>query len=135
MTEALPLVDAALRGAFVATALLLGTALMRDHRGHPVRRVGASLMAGLIVQSFATLPWVEQGWPIVWQAPLVGLSVGNSVLFWLFARALFDDDFSLDTAALGWWLTVVGIGAGFCLSLGEFGPRAIPTVALRMALR
>jgi len=43
MTGALPLVDAALRGAFVATALLLGTALMRDHRGHPVTRSGGSV--------------------------------------------------------------------------------------------
>lgn len=133
MNAVLPLVDAALRGALAATALLLGAALTRRRR-HPAARIGAALMAGLVVQSFATLPWVEQGWPLVWQAPLVGLSVGNSALFWLFARALFDDDFAIGPAAFGGWAAVVAVGAGFCLSFGSFGPAAVPTVILWLVL-
>ncbi len=135
MTELLPLVDAALRGALVATVLLLGVALARGHRSHPARRAGVALMAGLAVQSFATLPAVEQGWPIAWQAPLVGLSVGNSVLFWSFARALFDDDFSFGAGVPALWAGVVAAGAGFCLSMAAFGPWAAPTVALQWVLR
>ena len=135
MTPALVLVDAALRGALAATVLLLGATLARGWRAHPARRVGVALMAGLAVQSFATLPWVEQGWPIAWQAPLVGFSVGNSVLFWWFARALFDDDFSIGAQALWLWLTVVAVGAGFCFSMAAVGPWAPLTAVFRFALR
>jgi AraC-like DNA-binding protein len=138
MSEALALLDAALRGALAASALLLGAALARRDGqlgNHPARRVGVALMAGLAVQAFATLPWVEQGWPIGWQAPLVGVAVGNSVLFWLFARAWFDDDFAFGAGALAVWAAVVAVGAGFCLSMAAFGPWAAPTVVLKFALR
>lgn len=135
MTEALPLLDAALRGALAATVLLLGAAFARNHGSHPARRVGVALMAGLAVQAFATVPWVEQGWPIAWQAPLVGLSVGNSVLFWLFVRALSDDEFTIGAGAIGAWGAVVAVGAGFCLSAGALGFWAAPTLALKLVLR
>ncbi len=133
--EALPLVDAALRGALVATVLLLAAVLARSRGEHPAARIGVAFMAGLAVQAFATLPAVEQGWPIGWQAPLVAISVGNSVMFWLFARALFDDDFAIGPAAVGLWATVSAVGAGFCLSMAAFGPWAFITVVLRIALR
>jgi AraC-like DNA-binding protein len=135
MAEALPLVDAALRGALVATVLLLGAVLARSHRTHPAARVGVALMAGLAVQAFATFPAVEQGWPIGWQAALVAVSVGNSVLFWLFARALFDDDFAIGPAAVGLWASVAAVGAGFCLSVAAFGPGAFISVAFKIVLR
>ena len=135
MTGALPLVDASLRGALVATLLMLGLLLARDHRRLAAGRIGIALMAGLVVQTLATLPPVEQGWPILWQAPLVGISIGNSVLFWLFARALFDDAFSAGPAAIGLWLAVAVIGASFCVCVGTLGPFAGPTRVLRFALR
>ncbi len=135
MTGLLPLVDAGLRGALLATLLLLGALLARDHRRHAAGRTGIALMAGLVVQTLATLPPVEHGWPIFWQAPLVGISLGNSVLFWLFARALFDDEFSAGAAAAALWLSVVAIGATFCVCVGAFGPLAMPTAVLRVALR
>ena len=135
MTGVLPLVDASLRGALVATLLLFGALLTRDHRRQAAGRIGIALMAGLVVQTLATLPPVEQGWSILWQAPLVGISIGNSVLFWLFARALFDDAFSAGPAAIGLWLAVVVIGISFCMSVGTLGPFAGPTRVLRFALR
>ena len=106
LASVLPLVDAGLRGALVATLLLLGALLARDQRRHAAGRTGIALMAGLLVQTFATLPPVEQGWPILWQAPLVGVSIGNSVLFWLFARALFDDGFAAGPGTIALWLAV-----------------------------
>ena len=135
MAGMLPLVDAALRGALGATLLLLGALLVRDHRQHAAGRIGTALMVGLAVQTLATLPPVEQGWPILWQAPLVGISIGNSVLFWLFARSLFDDAFSAGPAAIALWLAVVVIGATFCVCVGVLGPSAAPTRLLRFALR
>lgn len=135
MAGVLPLVDAGLRGALVATLVLVGMLLARDHRRHLAGRTGIALMAGLLVQTLATLPPVEQGWSILWQAPLVGFSIGNSVLFWLFARSLFDDDFAAGPAELVLWLAVVAIGATFCACLAEFGPLAAPTRLLKFALR
>ncbi len=135
LASVLPLVDAGLRGALVATLLLLGALLARDQRRHAAGRTGIALMAGLLVQTFATLPPVEQGWPILWQAPLVGVSIGNSVLFWLFARALFDDEFAAGPGTIALWLAVVAIGAVFCVSVGVLGPFAAPTRLLRFALR
>jgi len=135
MPGVLPLVDAGLRGALVATLLLLGALLTRDHRRHAAGRTGIALMAGLVVQTLATLPPVEQGWSILWQAPLVGISIGNSVLFWLFARALFDDAFSAGPAAIALWLAVFVIGATFCVCVGVLGLYAAPTRVLKFALR
>jgi AraC-like DNA-binding protein len=135
MTEALPLVDAALRGALVATVLLLGAVLARRRLEHPAARIGVAFMAGLAVQAFATIPAVERGWPIGWQAPLVAVSVGNSVLFWLFARALFDDDFKIGPAAVGLWASVAAVGAGFCFSVAAFGPWAFVSVVFKVVLR
>jgi AraC-like DNA-binding protein len=109
----LPLLDAALRGALIALMLLLGARLARDRADAPGARIGTLLMAGLSVQAFTSLPLMENNGPWWWQAPLVGISVGNSVLFWLFARALFDDDFVGRPRHLAIWAAVVGLGTLF----------------------
>lgn len=109
----LPLLDAALRGALIVLMLLLGVRLARDRIDAPAARVGTLLMAGLSVQVFASLPLMENAGPWWWQAPLVGVSVGNSVLFWLFARALFDDDFEWRAPHVVAWLGVVALGTLF----------------------
>jgi AraC-like DNA-binding protein len=44
--------------------------------------------------------------------PLVAVSVGNAMLFWLFVQALFDDDFRLHLWHGGLWAAVAGL-AGF----------------------
>lgn len=127
--------DAALRGALVAALLLVGTALARERSSHAAARVGLALLLGLLVQTLASSPLVEHGWPITWQAPLVGVSVGNAMLFWLFARSLFDDDFAVRARHLAGWAAVAAIGASFCLSLALLGPQSPVTVVLRLALR
>ena len=40
------------------------------------------------------MPWFEQSAPRLWQAPLVGIAVGNAALLWIFVQALFDDGFA-----------------------------------------
>ena len=131
----LPLIDAALRGALVTVAGLLALALWQARSTHPVARTGLALMLGAIVQAFAAMPLIEAGVPIGWQAPLVGISIGNSVLFWLFTQALFDDDFALRPRHAAIWAAVVALGAGFCLSVAAFGPHAGLTVALVRLMR
>ena len=53
-----------------------------------------------------------------WRAPLIALSTGNVVVFWLFARALFDDAFELRRWHALPWAAVVGISLVNCLVLG-----------------
>jgi len=109
----LPLIDAALRGALVALLLLTATRLVRDRFDAPAARVGTLLLLCLTVQTFASSPSMENSGPWWWQAPLIGVSVGNSVLFWVFAQSLFDDDFALQRKHMVAWLAVVALGMLF----------------------
>jgi AraC-like DNA-binding protein len=107
------LLDAALRGALIALLLLVAARVVCDRPGLPAAHAGLWLMFGLVVQTIASMPIMEYGPTAAWKAPLIGLSVGNSVLFWLFARTLFDDDFVLRPRHAGAWLAVVGLGVLF----------------------
>lgn len=107
------LLDAALRGALIALLVLVAARVVRDRPGLPAAHAGLWLMLGLVVQTIASLPAMEYGPAAAWKAPLVGVSVGNSVLFWLFARTLFDDDFVLRPRHAGPWLVVVALGVLF----------------------
>ncbi len=116
----LALSDAATRGALVALLLLLGALLARDRNrfgGAPVSTVGATLAAGLVVQVVFGTPHVYTSVPLRWLALPIGVSVANSMLFWLFAKALFEDDFRPRTWHVALWGAVVAVGAAgavFC---------------------
>jgi len=122
------LLDAALRGAAVALLLLIATRIQRD--GAPTaapasasRRMAARLLAGfsltLCVQIVSSTPLFERALPPAWQAIPVAISVGNSVLFWLFVQLLFDDDFELRPWHALPWLFMLASGATFALSFGD----------------
>jgi AraC-like DNA-binding protein len=63
------------------------------------------------------------------------VSVGNAMVFWLFARALFEDDFVVRARHFAGWVAVAAIGGSFCLSLALLGPQSPVTVVSRVALR
>ncbi len=107
---AMPLIDAALRGALLALLALLAVALWRTHSRQPLVRLGLLLACGLAVQTLSGWPALEQQAPALWRAPWVGISVGNALLFWLFVRALFEDDFVLKPWHAGLWLGVAALG-------------------------
>lgn len=111
--DLLLLLDAALRGALIALLLLVAARVVVDRPGLPSAHAGLALMLGLVVQTVASMPAMENGTVAAWKAPLIGLSIGNSVLFWLFARTLFDDDFVLRPRHAGTWLAVVALGVLF----------------------
>ena len=134
-TQLLPLLDASLRGALVAVALLLGTALWRSGSSHPVARVGMVFVAGLSVQAISSAPGFESHVPCEWQAPLIGISIGNSALFWLFSRALFDDDFRPRPWHAALWLAVVALGVAMCLIHSRPDPNPVLSGTVRMAMR
>lgn len=128
LPEPLMLLDALLRGTVLALLLLLAAVLGRERSPAPVVRLGMLMALGLAVQVVAAMPWVEWRVPGPWQAPLVAVSVGNAVLFWLFVRALFDDDFAPRRRhALAWGL-VAGLSGFNCLLLARGGVHGVPGV-------
>ena len=115
MTDPLALFDAALRGALVVLLLLLATQLRRDRPAAPATRIGVLFAVGLSLQAFASTPAFESHAPWPWQLPLVAVSVGNAVLFWLFTLALFNDDWQPRPRHAALWLMAAAVGALQCL--------------------
>ena len=52
-----------------------------------------------------------------WHAALIAVSTGNVVVFWLFARSLFDDTFEVRRWHAAPWLAVVALSLANCLLL------------------
>jgi AraC-like DNA-binding protein len=108
------LIDAALRGVAIALLLLLALVLGRDRPRLPAARAGVALTLGLCVQVIGSTPLFEALVSGLWQAPLVAVSVGNAVLFWVFVQALFDDDFTLRPLHVAAWVAVATLAAFNC---------------------
>jgi AraC-like DNA-binding protein len=137
MPAALPstLLDAALRGVVLALLLLLALVLGRDRPGLPAARSGVVLTLGLGVQVIGTTPLFEALVPWFWQAPLVAVSVGNGVLFWVFVQALFDDDFALRPLHVMAWIAVAVLAAFNCAAGAGSAPMLTPvTMGLQRAV-
>jgi AraC-like DNA-binding protein len=135
------LIDAGLRGALIALLALVIAALLphwRHARLADLVRVGIALSASLIVQTLSASPWVEHQLSCQPQAPGIGISLGSAVLFWLFARAVFEDGFRLRAWHGGLWTAVAVFGATVC----QWGPwwqgwvlmRAVPIVFALLGL-
>ncbi len=112
----LSLIDAAIRGGLLALLLLSAWRFGRDHAHLALGRVGLAFMLGLSIQVVVSTPAFETRVPCHWQAPGVGVSVGNSVMFWLFSLALFVDGFRIRARHVVAWLVVFALGASFCVA-------------------
>ena len=133
MATPLTLLDALLRGTLLALLLLMAAVLRRDRPRSPAAWAGVAISLGLAVQVLGAMPWIDDalaGGP--WLAPVVGISVGNAVLFWVFVEALFDDDFALRPRHGLAWGAAVALGMLNCLSAGV---HATPLRDLTMALQ
>jgi AraC-like DNA-binding protein len=86
--------DIALRGATVALLLVLAASLFRGFGTVLAGRLAAAFALGSVAHavsySIGSTPPVT-----IAHAPLIALSTGNVVVFWLFTRALFDETFKL----------------------------------------
>lgn len=110
--------DIALRGAAIALLLIVAVATLRRGRGRPAAWLGALLATGAAAYAVCSSPG-PHGELSPWFAPVLMLCTGNAAVFWLFARALFDDSFRLSPwHALVWlglavWPVAHLFGAGF----------------------
>ncbi len=96
--------DIALRGAAIALLLIVAMATLRQARGRPAAWLGALLAVGAAAYMICSSPG-PHGDPPLWFAPILVLCTGNAAVFWLFARALFDDSFKLKP-----WHALVWLG-------------------------
>lgn len=132
----LSLLDAALRGMLLALLVLVGMVLWRDRRRAPAALAGVALALGQVVQTIGAAPWIEQNLPFAWQMPLIAVSVGNVVLFWIFVQALFDDGFVPRPLHALAWGSVALLSLANCLlalAQGAWALREV-TVGLQRAV-
>lgn len=124
-------VDIALRGATVALLLVLAVSLFRGFGTVLAGRLAAAFALGsaahAVTSSIGTTSPITAA-----HAPVIALSTGNVVVFWLFTRALFDETFRLRWWHGMAWAAVAAFSFVNCMWLAPFsGARfAIVTVNL-----
>ena len=109
-------IDIALRGATVALLLVLAASLFRGFGTVLAGRLAAAFALGsaahAVTASIGVTPPVSPA-----HAPVIALSTGNVVVFWLFTRALFDETFRVR----GWhalvWAAVTAFSFVNCMWL------------------
>jgi AraC-like DNA-binding protein len=106
--------DTALRGATVALLLVLAASLFRGFGTVLAGRLAAAFALGSVAHavsySIGSTPPVS-----IAHAPLIALSTGNVVVFWLFTRALFDETFKLRAWHGLVWVAVAAFSFVNCL--------------------
>jgi len=107
--------DVALRGAAVALFLVIAFATLRQGRGRPAAWLGATLSVGAAAYAICSAPG-HPGHESIWFVPVLALCAGNSAVFWLFTRAVFDDSFRPAPWHALLWLALV-----LCPVAGLFG--------------
>lgn len=95
--------DIALRGATVALLLVLAASLFRGFGTVLAGRLAAAFALGSAAHA-VTASIGASSPASATHAPLIALSTGNVVVFWLFTRALFDETFKLR-----WWHALVWV--------------------------
>ncbi|MEZ5819419.1 MAG: helix-turn-helix domain-containing protein [Bradyrhizobium sp.] len=113
----LPTLDLALRAATVAMLLVLGAALLRGFSHVVTGRLALAFAIGSTAHAMTYAIGSPAPAPL-WFTPVIALSTGNIVVFWLFTRALFDDTFRLRWWHAGVWLAVVAFSFVNCAILG-----------------
>lgn len=92
-SNALVAIDLGCRGAAVGLSLLIAGLLLRD-RSDTAARLSAALVVAVAASAVTSAPGFPRPWPY-WGLILLAMSCSGAVLFWLWARATFDDDFVL----------------------------------------
>jgi len=132
-------IDLGLRGAAAGLALLIAAVGLRDLRDSTVARLGAAVAISAAASAICSAPNFPRPWQW-WGLILLALTAGSAVLFWLWARAAFDDDFVLRPWHGALWVVLAGtevLVAGGAIDWpmpGQLLDRAVQFVSLGLAL-
>lgn len=129
-------IDLGLRGATSGVFLLIILATLLRRATSQQALLGMAMSAGGVFYAIATAPFFPKSswW---WVLPILS---SQPAVFWLWARAAFDDDFVLRRWHGALWLSIVAFG--FALTLGWFywpalagaGGRGLALVNLALAV-
>lgn len=128
--------DVALRAATVALLLVLAAALLRDFRHVVAGRLAAAFALGSAAHAMTAgigTSGIGVTAPVAsWHAPLIALSTGNIVVFWLFTRALFDDSFAMRRWHALVWAAVAAFSFVNCMWIAPAGNARLSIIAINM---
>jgi AraC-like DNA-binding protein len=119
--------------------LLIAAVLLRDRGQSTVSRLSAALLVSAAASAICSAPGFPWPWQY-WSLALLALSCGGPIIFWLWARATFDDDFVLKWWHGALWAAIVGLQvfvSGWSVkwpALGQPIDRVLPFVYLGLAL-
>lgn len=128
----LAVLNASLRGGVALLLLLIGAALLRERQRTLVARLGAWFAVSAAAYAVCSTPGFH-AWAGVWAAPLAALAVGGNLVFWLFARSVFDDAFRLHRLHVCLWAAIAA--AGVVGALGLAPPAAEAFVGAGLAVQ
>jgi len=103
------MIDSALRGAAAMVVFMSAVLLIRDGHKSWIGRFGALFAVGILNYLVCSASWFQSLPQQVFVVVLTFCFV-NPVLFWLFARSLFDDDFNPGWGEAGVAFGLIGIG-------------------------
>jgi len=134
---AITAIDLGFRGAVAGLLLMvIVLVLLRIRPLNSKAMLGAAMSACGIIYAIATAPFVPRLW--LWYS--IPVLCGIPVVFWLWARATFDDDFILKRWHGALWLGVVGFDLWLSLAwttsplLTRAGSRALALAQVGLAL-
>jgi AraC-like DNA-binding protein len=128
--------DLGLRGAASGLFLMMMLVLLRLKPSNRNIILGAAMAAGGAAYAIATAPFIPE--VISWWT--LAILSGQPAIFWLWARATFDDDFVLRRWHGALWLAIVGMGFSISLAwtswpaLARSGAKTLSVVALVLAV-
>ena len=125
--------DLLLRGGAALLLLLVGALLLRDHRELAAARLGAAFALGSGAFAICSQAGLHAllGMGAI---PFLALAAGNNLVFWLFARGLFDDGFRLRPWHGLIWALIVGAALVYRLILQPRGLAAAGPVHTLLSL-
>ena len=125
----LPTIDIALRGAAVALLLVLAVSLFRGFGTVLAGRLAAAFALGSAAHAVTSS--IGAASPVsAALAPVIALSTGNVVVFWLFTRALFGETFRLRWWHGLVWTAVVALSFVNCLWLAPIQGARFAIIAI-----
>ena len=101
--------DLGLRGVAVGLFLVICAVILRHTPFRLAARLGVAMGVAGAAYAISTAPFFPMG-SFGWNSPLLVLSMGFPVIFWLWAHAIFDDDFALRPWHGAVWALVAGLG-------------------------
>jgi AraC-like DNA-binding protein len=106
---ALTALEFGLRGAVVGLFLVVCLVLLRSTLVRPAANLGVAMGVGGAAYAISTAPFFPI-WSFGWNTPLVAVAMGSPIIFWLWARTIFDETFVLRPWHGAAWALVSGLG-------------------------